>query len=95
MGCAKLDSTGKATVPGIDGKGGYAVMLSELSALPGDMNNDGILNALDASEILKYAVGISAGANLAAADLNGDGKISAMEARQILSAVTNSASVKW
>lgn len=69
MGCAKLDSTGKATVPGVDGKGGYAVMLSELSALPGDMNNDGILNALDASEILKYAVGISAGANLAAAVL--------------------------
>ena len=29
------------------------------------------------------------------ADLNGDGKISAMEARQILSAVTNSAAVKW
>ena len=29
------------------------------------------------------------------ADLNGDGKISAMEARQVLSAVTNSAAVKW
>lgn len=84
MGCAKLDSTGKATVPGIDGKGGYAVMLSELSALPGDMNNDGILNALDASEILKYAVGISAGANLAAADLNGDGTVNASDAAAVL-----------
>lgn len=84
MGCAKLDSTGKATVPGIDGKGGYAVMLSELSALPGDMNNDGILNALDASEILKYAVGISAGANLAAADINGDGTVNASDAAAVL-----------
>lgn len=84
MGCAKLDSTGKSTVPGIDGKGGYAVMLSELSALPGDMNNDGILNALDASEILKYAVGISAGANLAAADLNGDGTVNASDAAAVL-----------
>lgn len=55
-------------------------MLSELSALPGDMNNDGILNALDASEILKYSVGISAGANLAAADLNGDGTVNASDA---------------
>lgn len=84
MGCAKLDSTGKSTVPGIDGKGGYAVMLSELSALPGDMNNDGILNALDASEILKYSVGISAGANLAAADLNGDGTVNASDAAAVL-----------
>lgn len=84
MGCAKLDSTGKSTVPGVDGKGGYAVMLSELSALPGDMNNDGILNALDASEILKYAVGISAGANLAAADLNGDGTVNASDAAAVL-----------
>ena len=84
MGCAKLDSTGKSTVPGIDGKGGYAVMLSELSALPGDMNNDGILNALDASEILKYAVGISAGANLEAADLNGDGTVNASDAAAVL-----------
>lgn len=84
MGCAKLDSTGKSTVPGIDGKGDYAVMLSELSALPGDMNNDGILNALDASEILKYAVGISAGANLAAADINGDGTVNASDAAAVL-----------
>lgn len=84
MGCAKLDSTGKATVPGVDGKGDYAVMLSELSALPGDMNNDGILNALDASEILKYAVGISAGANLAVADLNGDGTVNASDAAAVL-----------
>lgn len=84
MGCAKLDRTGKSTVPGIDGKGGYAVMLSELSALPGDMNNDGILNALDASEILKYAVGISAGANLAAADINGDGTVNASDAAAVL-----------
>ena len=84
MGCAKLDSTGKATVPGIDGKGDYAVMLSELSALPGDMNNDGILNALDASEILKYSVGISAGANLAAADINGDGTVNASDAAAVL-----------
>lgn len=84
MGCAKLDSTGKSTVPGIDGKGDYAVMLSELSAIPGDMNNDGILNALDASEILKYAVGISAGANLAAADINGDGTVNASDAAAVL-----------
>lgn len=84
MGCAKLDSTGKVTVPGVDGRGDYAVMLCEFSALPGDVNNDGILNALDASEILKYAVGMSSSANLAAADLNGDGTVNASDAAEVL-----------
>lgn len=87
MGCSRLDSDGKVIVPGVDGKGDYAVMLSELSALPGDMNNDGALNALDASEILKYAVGISAGVNLAAADLNGDGTVNASDAAAVLKMV--------
>ena len=48
------------------------------------MNNNSILNALDISEILKYAVGISAGANLAAADINGDGTVNASDAAAVL-----------
>ena len=48
------------------------------------MNNDGILNALDASEILKYAVGMSSSANLAASDLNGDGTVNASDAAEVL-----------
>lgn len=33
-------------------------MVCAYSDLPGDMNNDGVLNALDASAVLKYIVGM-------------------------------------
>lgn len=59
-------------------------MLCEFSDLPGDMSNDGILNAVDASAILKDIVGLESGANPLMADFNGDGNVNAVDASSIL-----------
>ena len=55
-------------VPGVTEKGDYIAMLCEFSDLQGDMSNDGILNAVDASAILKDIVGLERGANLLPCD---------------------------
>lgn len=65
------------------------VVSFSLTALLGDMNNDGSVKAVDALLALQYAVGInnqgltSADA-LARGDMNGDGKISSVDALLIL-----------
>lgn len=82
--CAKLGANGKVLLPGITEKGDYIVMLCEFSDLPGDMSNDGVLNAMDASAILKDIVGLESGANPLMADFNGDGNVNAMDASAIL-----------
>ncbi len=82
--CAKLDADGKALLPEVTEKGDYVAMLSEFSDRLGDMNNDGVLNALDASAILKNIVGLENGANPLMADFNGDGKVNAKDASMIL-----------
>ena len=48
------------------------------------MSNDGILNAVDASAILKDIVGLESGANPLMADFNGDGNVNAVDASSIL-----------
>lgn len=58
QGCVKVDEDGAAVIS--DAAGEYIVMVCEYSDLSGDMNNDGVSNALDASAILKYIVGIAA-----------------------------------
>ena len=65
-------------------KGDYIAMLCEFSDLQGDMSNDGILNAVDASAILKDIVGLESGANPLMADFNGDGNVNAVDASSIL-----------
>lgn len=82
--CAKLGADGKVLLPNVTEKGDYIAMLCEFSDLPGDMSNDGILNAVDASVILKDIVGLGSGANPLMADFNGDGNINAMDASAIL-----------
>ena len=82
--CAKLGADGKVLLPGITEKGDYIVMLCEFSDLPGDMSNDGVLNAMDASAILKDIVGLESGVNPLMADFNGDGNVNAMDASAIL-----------
>lgn len=82
--CAKLGADGKVFLPGITEKSDYIAMLCEFSNLPGDMSNDGILNAVDASAILKDIVGLESGANPLMADLNGDGNVNAMDASAVL-----------
>lgn len=59
-------------------------MVCEFSDMPGDINNDGVLNALDASAVLKCAVEISQGANPLMGDFNNDGTVNAIDASDIL-----------
>ena len=82
QGCIKADEDGAAVIS--DAAGEYIVMVCEYSDLSGDMNNDGVLNAIDASAILKDIVGAVAGANPLMADFNGDGVSNALDASAIL-----------
>ena len=84
VACAKLGADGKLFLPGVTEKGDYIAMLCEFSNLPGDMSNDGVLNAVDASAILKDIVGLESGANPLMADFNGDGNVNAVDASSIL-----------
>ncbi len=88
LGCEKLGTDGSVTLSGVNGAGEYVVMLCELSDLPGDMNNDGVLNALDAAAILKDIVKSSKGENPLVADLDGNGKVDALDAAAVLKLVT-------
>ena len=85
--CARVGEDGSATLPGADSQGEYVVMVCSCSDLPGDMNNDGVLNALDASAVLKYIVGTETAANTEVSDLNGDNTVNALDASVILKKV--------
>lgn len=82
--CVKVDENGAAIIPGADTNGEYIVMVCEFYDRLGDMNNDGVLNALDDSAILKSIIGAANGANPQMADFNGDGKVNAFDASAIL-----------
>jgi hypothetical protein len=82
--CVKVGKDGSAIIPGADAAGGYVVMVCGFSDLPGDMSNDGVLNAMDASAVLKDIVGLESGVNPLMADFNGDGNVNAMDASAIL-----------
>ena len=82
--CVKVGKDGSAIIPGADAAGGYVVMVCVFSDLPGDMSNDGVLNAMDASAVLKDIVGLESGANPLMADFNGDGNVNAMDASVVL-----------
>ena len=85
--CARVGEDGSVTLPGADSQGEYVVMVCSCSDLPGDMNNDGVLNALDASAVLKYIVGTETAANTEVSDLNGDNTVNALDASVILKKV--------
>ena len=82
--CAKLGADGKVILTDVTEKGNYVVMLCEFSDRPGDMDNDGIMNAKDALSVLKDAIGMEKGTNPLVADVNGDGYINAKDALIIL-----------
>lgn len=71
----------------------YEALLAEVKAQTeptvtlGDVNGDGVVNALDASDILKYVVGLGTLTNESAGDFNADGKIDALDASAILKSV--------
>ena len=85
--CAKLGADGKVLLPDVTAAGNYVAMLCEFSDRPGDMNNDGVLNAMDASAVLRDIVGLETGANPLMADFNGDGNVNALDASAILKKV--------
>lgn len=85
--CARVGEDGSVTLPGADSQGEYVVMVCSCSDMPGDMNNDGVLNALDASAVLKYIVGTETAANTEVSDLNGDNTVNALDASVILKKV--------
>ena len=82
--CVKVGKDGSAVIPGADAAGRYVVMVCGFSDLPGDMSNDGVLNAMDSSAVLRDIVGLESGANPLMADFNGDGNVNAMDASAIL-----------
>ncbi len=84
LDCVKVNESGCADIPGAYTAGEYVVMVCEYSDLPGDVNNDGVLNALDAATLLKHIVGVSGEADMLFADFNGDGSVNAMDASAIL-----------
>ena len=55
-GTSRVDENGYAAMPGASAKGEYVVMLCDYSDLLGDVTNDGVVNALDASAILMAIV---------------------------------------
>ena len=80
----KIDENGNAIGLEVYEKGEYAVMLGDLSDRPGDMDNDGILNAKDALAVLKDFARLISGKNPLVCDINGDGYINANDALIIL-----------
>ncbi len=84
LDCVKVNESGCADIPGAYTVGKYVVTVCEYSVLPGDVNNDGVLNALEAAALLKHIAGISGEADMLFADFNGDGSVNAMDASAIL-----------
>ncbi|MCI7692547.1 MAG: dockerin type I repeat-containing protein [Oscillospiraceae bacterium] len=80
----KIDENGAAIGLEVTEAGEYVVMLGEMSDRPGDIDNDGIMNAKDALAALKHSVGMEKGKNPVVGDMNGDGDINAKDALFIL-----------
>ena len=84
----QVDENGKVILP-VSEQGDYVIMLCEFSDRKGDVSNDGVTNALDASAILKDIVELEESANPVMLDYNGDGKINALDASAILKDIVN------
>lgn len=76
----KIDENGAAIGLEVTEAGDYVVMLGKMSDRPGDMDNDGIMNAKDSLAILKDFLGMESGANPLVSDMNGDSFINAKDA---------------
>ena len=90
--CVRISADGTAVIYGADAAGEYVIMVCGYSDLPGDLNNDGVLNALDASAILGDIVGVTKGANPLMGDFNADGTVNALDASAILKRIVGTAS---
>ncbi len=86
--CVRISENGSALIPEMNSSGKYVVMVCDFSDIVGDANNDGVLNALDASAILKDIVKITDAENPLMRDFNGDGIVNAPDASAILRQIT-------
>ena len=64
--------------------GEFIAMACGFSDIPGDADNDGVMNAMDAAHLLRYTVGMCELNNPEMADLNLDGVVNAQDAAVIL-----------
>lgn len=87
-GVYRIDANGEIVL-NITTRGNYIVLTDEYSAMIGGVNNDGIVNALDASAVLRHIVGIEDAENPLVGDFNGDGTINALDASAVLKMLTD------
>lgn len=85
VSCAKIDSTGCAEL-NVSEAGTYFIVIDNEAKMPGDLNNELRVNALDAAEILKNLVN-GAAMDIFKCDYNNDGCANAFDASAILRSV--------
>ena len=83
VGAARIGADGSAAIS-VTGSGELIAMICAYSDIPGDADNNGIMNAMDASHLLRFAVGIDSLSNAEMSDVNGDGTVNALDAAAIL-----------
>lgn len=81
---ALISKQGLAERLAVGDEGSYIVMISEYSDRMGDVTNDGVTNALDASYILQSIVGMKKIVNKQVSDFNADSVVNAMDSAAIL-----------
>ena len=59
-------------------------VVSSISGIPGDVNNDGSVNVQDAMLVMRHAMGIGSNLDLSLAAVNGDGTVNAADAAYIM-----------
>lgn len=83
VGAARIGADGSAAIS-VTGSGELIAMICAYSDIPGDADNNGTMNAMDASHLLRFAVGIDSLSNAEMSDVNGDGTVNALDAAAIL-----------
>lgn len=83
VGAARIGADGSAVIS-VTGSGELIAMICAYSDIPGDADNNGTMNAMDASHLLRFAVGIDSLSNAEMSDVNGDGTVNALDAAAIL-----------
>lgn len=78
IAAARIDAEGKAVLP-VKEKGTYAILVSNETKLPGDLNNDCTLNVLDAVATIEAIVYNATSENLWKLDLNHDGVVNVLD----------------
>ena len=85
IAAAKVQRDGSVVLPYAEADK-YLLVVDKYTYMPGDANDDLVVNALDASAILKHIVGIAplSDNKLPTLDCNGDGAVNALDASRIL-----------